>query len=115
MTAETAGVQTRTSETLIRPPPFFGDQLLGQDPLEDEGELGEDLLLLVAREHVHHAVDRLEGGVGVQGGEDQVAGLGDGERRLDRLQVAHFADEDDVGVLAQDVLERLGEASGCRR
>ena len=37
----------------------------------------------------------------VQRGEDEVAGLGRGQRRRDRLEVAHFADEDHVGVLAQ--------------
>ena len=48
----------------------------------------------------------------MQRGEREVAGLGDGERRRDRLQVAHFADQDDVGVLTQRVLERVGEALG---
>ena len=33
--------------------------------------------------------------------ERQVARLGDPEGRLDRLEVAHFADQHDVGVLAQ--------------
>jgi hypothetical protein len=32
------------------------------------------------------------------------------ERGLDGLEVAHLADEDDVGVLAQGVLERFVEA-----
>ncbi len=41
--------------------------------------------------------------------EGQVARLGDAQRRLDRLQVAHFADEDDVGVLAQGGAQRVGE------
>ena len=50
--------------------------------------------------------------LGVQGGEHEVAGLGRGERGGDRLEVAHLADEDDVGVLAQDVLEGVGEGVG---
>ena len=41
--------------------------------------------------------------------EHEVAGLGRGQRGRDRLEVAHLADEDDVGVLAQHVLQRLGE------
>jgi hypothetical protein len=41
-------------------------------------------------------------------------GLGDGERRLDRLQVAHLADQDHVRVLPERVLERLREALGVR-
>ena len=44
--------------------------------------------------------------VGVQRREGQVAGLGDGQRGLDRLEVAHLADQHDVRILAQDVLER---------
>ena len=42
----------------------------------------------------------------------QVTGLGDRQRRGDRLQVAHFADQDDVGVFTQRVLERGREALG---
>ena len=34
------------------------------------------------------------------------------QRRLDGFQIAHFADEHDVGILAQDVLERLLEGFG---
>ena len=39
-----------------------------------------------------------------------MTGLGDDQRRLDGLEIAHFADQDDVGVLPQHVLQRLGEA-----
>ena len=48
----------------------------------------------------------------VQRAEHQVAGLGRLDRDRDRLEVAHLADQDDVGILAQRraqrVLERLG-------
>jgi hypothetical protein len=44
------------------------------------------------------------------GGERQVAGLGDPECGFDGLQVAHLADEDDVGVLAQGGAQRGREA-----
>ena len=47
--------------------------------------------------------------VGVEGGEDQVAGQGGADRDVGRLPVADFADHDDVGVLAQDVAQRAGE------
>ena len=46
----------------------------------------------------------------MQGGEDEVARLGGGQRGRDRLEVAHLADEDHVGVLAQRGAQRLGEA-----
>ena len=36
-------------------------------------------------------------------------GLGDAQRRLDRLEVAHLADQDDVGVLAQRGAQRLAK------
>ena len=59
--------------------------------------------------HVHQAVDGARRVVGVQRGEHQVAG----ERRLDRdfrgLEVADFADQDDVRVLAQEGAQRRGE------
>ena len=48
----------------------------------------------------------------MQRAERQVAGLGDGERGRDGLEVAHLADEHDVGVLAQDGLERVLERVG---
>ena len=47
--------------------------------------------------------------VRVQGRERQVARLGDAQRGLDRLEVAHLADEHDVGVLAQDRAQRVRE------
>ena len=50
--------------------------------------------------------------VRVERGEDEVARLADRQRRLDRLEVAHLADEHDVGVLPEDVLERVLEALG---
>ena len=46
----------------------------------------------------------------MQRGERQVARLGDPQRRFDRLEVAHLADEDDVGVLAERGAQRVGEA-----
>ncbi len=49
------------------------------------------------------------GAGGVQRAEDDVAGFGRGDRRLDRLQVAHFAHEDHVRVLSQRAANGLGE------
>ena len=62
------------------------------------------------REGGDDAGDRLGRVEGVQRREHEVAGLGSGERGLDGLQVAHFADEDHVRVLAQRALESLTEA-----
>ena len=85
-------------------------QHLGHDPLERDRQLGADLALLLGREHVDDAVDRLRRVLGVERREHEVAGLGRGDRGADRLEVAHLADEDHVGVLAQRRLQRVAEA-----
>ena len=89
-------------------------QLLRDDALQGDRELHADLLLLLGREDVDDAVDRLRRVLRVQGREDEVAGLRRGQRGVDRLQVAHLADEDHVGVLAQRALQRAGEGLGVR-
>ena len=81
-------------------------------PLSVDAEHEADLLLLVGREEVDDAVDRLGRVDRVQRREDEVADLGRGQRRRDGLVVAHLADEDDVGVLADDVAQRVGVALG---
>src|SRR5207247_2446071 len=73
-------------------------QGLCDHPFQHESKLGAHLRLLVRREDVDDAVDALHRGVRVQGREGQVPGLGDGERRLDGLEVAHLANQHDVGV-----------------
>ena len=94
------------------PPPILRDQPLVDHAAQRRRELDPDLGLLLGGEDVDHAADRLGGVVGVQGGEDQVAGLGHGEREPDRLEVAHLADEQDVGVLAQHAAQGVGEVRG---
>src|ERR1700676_3677880 len=44
------------------------------------------------------AVDRARRRAGVQRGEDDVAGFGRFDGRVDRIEIAHFADEDYVGI-----------------
>ncbi len=51
----------------------------------------------------------------MQRGEHQVAGLGDGERGLDALGVAHLAHQHHVGVLPEGRPQTSGEAGRCRR
>ncbi len=76
----------------------------------DEHE--SDLLLLVRREEVDDAVDRLGRIDRVQRREDEVPDLRRGQSRRDGLVVPHLADEDDVGVLPHDVTQRVGVARG---
>ena len=78
-------------------------------PWSVDGELDAHLALLLGREDVDDAVDRLRRALGVQRREDEVAGLGRGQRGRDRLEVAHLADEDHVGVLAERGAQALGE------
>ena len=101
---------TSTSVASTRPLAVGGgQQLLGHDPLERDRELHAHLLLLgggntsMMRSTVCARVLR------VQRGEHEVAGLGRGQRGRDRLEVAHLADEDHVGVLAQRGLQRRRE------
>ena len=84
-------------------------QRLGDDALERAGDLHAHLLLLLGREDVDDAVDRSRRALRVQRAEHEVAGLGRGHRGRDRLEVAHLADEDHVGVLAQRAAQALGE------
>ena len=83
-------------------------------PLSDAGERHAHLLLLVRREEVDDAVDRLGRAHRVQRREHEVTGLGGRQRGPHRLGVAHLTDEDDVGVLAQHALERAEEVVGVR-
>src|SRR5215204_3053525 len=86
------------------------DERLAEDAFQDERELRAYLRLLRGGEDVDDAVDGRGRGVGVQRGERQVARLRDAQGRLDGLEVAHFADEHHVRVLAQGRAQRLGEA-----
>ena len=47
-------------------------------------------------------------------GEGQVPGLGDAQRRFDRLEVAHLADQDHVRVLAEAGPQGVGEGVRVR-
>src|SRR5947199_6554449 len=87
-------------------------QRLGDDTLEHERQLGAHLRLLVRREHVDDAVDALHRRIGVQRGEREMPRLGNRQRGGDGLEVAHLADQHDVGGLPQRVFERSGEAVG---
>ena len=53
-------------------------------------------------------------GAAVQAGEDQVPGLRRRQRQADGLGVAHLADQQDVGILAQGVAQAGGEIAHVR-
>ena len=102
-----AGVATRISSAATRPVAArLRHQRLTDDAFEHQRELRANLRLLVRRKGVDDARDRLRRRVGVQRRHRQVAGFGQLERGFHRLEVAHFADEDHVRVLAQRRAQR---------
>ena len=99
-------------ESPRRAPPVGGrKQRLGDDAFEAGRELRPHLALLLRREDVDDPVDRPGRAARVQRREDEVARLGRGQRGRDRLEVAHLAEEDHVGVLAEAGAKGLGEAA----
>jgi hypothetical protein len=110
------GVLIITSTAGARPlPSARGIRRCETTALQHAGQLQADLLLLVRREDRDDAVDRLGGVERVQRREHEVAGFGGEQAGLDRLEVAHFADEDDVGILPQRAAQRLRERSRVDR
>ncbi len=74
---------------------------------KDSDDGGRDKVRLHA--HIHHSDNGGGCVVGVQGGEHQVAGQRGLDSDFGGLQVAHFADHDDVRVLAQERPKRVCE------
>ena len=76
-------------------------EALADDAAQRAGERQANLLLLVGREEVDHAVHGLGGIDRVQGRHHEVAGLRGLDRGAHGLGVTHLTDQDHVGVLAQ--------------
>ena len=77
-----------------------------RDSTQVKREVHQQLVPSFFGEEVDDAVDGLIGAVGMQGGEAQVAGLGEGNRVVHCFPVADFSHQDDVGGLTQGVLQR---------
>ena len=86
-----------------------GDELLGNDPAQRFTHHDANLVALVGGENIEQAVERARGVAGVERAEHEVAGLRGGDGEGDRLEVAHFADHDDIGVLAERAAKSVGE------
>jgi hypothetical protein len=84
-------------------------EYLGDDTLDRRRQLRANHVLHIRRERIDDTVDGLRGAVGVKGAEDQVAGFGGADCGLDGFEVAHFTDENDVGVLTQGAPDGLGK------
>ena len=103
---------TITSTAGIRPPRRRGSNRWLTTPRRTPARMETDLRLLLRREELDHAPDRLGGVERVQRREDEMARLRGLQRDLSRLGVAELADQDDVGVLPEHAPERLPEALG---
>ena len=79
----------------------LGNEALGDDEAERFGEAGADGLLIGERKDADDAFDGFGRVDGVKSGENQVAGFGGFESDFDGFFVAHFADQNDLGRLAQ--------------
>ena len=88
------------------------EEALADDAAETLGDAGANLRLLRRRKHVEQAVEGRGGVAGVHCADDEVARLGGADRHLDGLEVAEFADDDDVGVFAEGPFEGGGEGAG---
>ena len=89
-----------------------GHELLHDDAPQRRGQLEPGLRLLVGREDVDDALDRLDGVDGAQRGQDELARLGGRERQPDRLDVGQLAHDEHVRVLAQGVAQAPLEGRG---
>jgi hypothetical protein len=69
--------------------------------LKHAGQLLANLVLLMRREDRDNTINRFGRIQRVQRREHEMARLGRDQRGLDRVHVAHFADQNHVGVLTQ--------------
>ena len=74
------------------------------------GKLDADGFLLLHGEGVDNTVNRLGRAGGVQGAEDQVAGFRRRDGGFHGFQIAQFAHQNHVRVLAQGAAQGLGKA-----
>ena len=87
-------------------------QALGDDRLQRGGKLQANLFLLRRREDGDNTLNRFRGVQGVQSGKHEVAGFRSQQRRRNGFEVAHFADQNDVGVLTEGSAQRRREVRG---
>src|SRR4029450_9173383 len=82
---------------------------------ENARQLQPNLFLLVGWKDGDDPVDGFGGVDRVQGRADEVTGFSGKQPGLDRLEVPHLADQDDVGILPQGAADRLSERAGIDR
>src|SRR5712692_3514162 len=84
-------------------------QALRNDGFQSSGKLQANLLLLGRRKDGDNTLNRFGGVESVQSGEHEVAGFGGQQGGGNGFQVAHFADQNHVGVLTESGAQRGGK------
>src|SRR5712692_3922349 len=87
-------------------------QALRDDRLQRGGKLQANLLLLRRREDGDNTLNRFRGVESMQSGKNQVTGFRGEERGGNGFEVAHFADQNHVGVLTQGSAQGGGKVRG---
>src|SRR5580692_815272 len=90
----------------------FAHQALADHGFQRAGQLQTNLFLFGRRKDSDDALNGFGRVQGVQGGQNQMAGFGCENRGGNGFEVAHFADQNDVGILTQGSAQRGGERSG---
>ena len=85
------------------------EQELRDHAAQGRGQHGADFGLLVRWEDVNHTVNRLSCIVGVEGAENEQTGFRSSQGKGDGLEIAHLANQHDVGVFAQCRLQSGGK------
>ena len=85
------------------------EEILRDNTFERFSERGPDLVLLIGRENIDNAINRFRRARGMQRSEDEVTSCGGGQRQLNRLQITHFADQEDIRVFSQGAAERISK------
>ena len=81
------------------------EQELRDHAAQGRGQHGANLGLLVRWEDVNHTVDGLSRIVGVEGAKNEQTGFSSSQRKGDRFEIAHLANQHDVGVFPQRRLQ----------
>jgi hypothetical protein len=88
------------------------NEALRNDGFQRGGKLQANLFLLRRREDGDNTLNRFGGVQSVQGGKHEVAGFRGEQRGGNSFEVAHFADQNHVGVLTESSAQRRGKVRG---
>ncbi len=92
-----------------------GNQLLGNHDLEDHGQLGPNLILLVLGEYIDDPVDGVGCPGSMEGGNHQMTGFCSSHGCPDGLVIPEFSQEDDIRGLpksrpeSRSIILRIGQ------